>query len=178
MADTETKVPVGTENKTVKPQARLQAWHPFESLRREVDRLFDEFDGGAWPSPFRRSNFEALWRLGPAWPGAPATDITNTDKAYEITAELPGMDEKDIEVKVASGVMSIKGQKKEATEEKNKDYYLQERRFGSFERSFRLPEGVDSDKIVASSKKGVLTVTLPKTPEAQKAEKRIEVRAA
>lgn len=88
------------------------------------------------------------------------------------------MDEKDIEVKVANGGLTIKGEKQEEKEEKKKDYYLHERRFGSFERCFAIPEDVDADKIEAHFKKGVLTVTLPKKPEAQKAEKKIEVKAA
>ena len=71
-------------------------------------------------------------------------------EAYEITAELPGLDEKNIEVKLANGVLSIKGEKREKKEEKQKDYYRRERSFGSFERSFQVPEGIDTDKIAAS----------------------------
>ena len=99
------------------------------------------------------------------------------EKAYEITADLPGMDDKNIEVKAVDGVLTIKGEKQEEKEEKKKDYYLQERSFGSFQRSFGLPDGVDQDKIEASFKKGVLIVTLPKRPEAQKPTKKIEVKA-
>jgi len=91
---------------------------------------------------------------------------------------LPGMDEKNIEVKVADGTLTIKGEKQEEKEEKKKDYYLRERSFGSFERSFAIPEGVDVDKIEASFKKGVLTLTLPKKPEAQKPAKKIDIKAA
>ena len=98
------------------------------------------------------------------------------EKAYEITADLPGMDDKNIEVKAVDGVLTIKGEKQEEKEEKKKDYYLQERSFGSFQRSFGLPDGVDQDKIEASFKKGVLIVTLPKRPEAQKPTKKIEVK--
>ena len=112
------------------------------------------------------------------WPAAPAVDFTDTEKAYEVTAELPGIDEKDIEVKVANGILSIKGEKQEEKEEKKKDYYLRERNFGSFERSFQVPDSVDTDKIEASFKKGVLTVTLPKKPEAQAAAKKIDVKVA
>lgn len=108
---------------------------------------------------------------------APAVDITEREKAYEITAELPGMDEKNIEVKVTDGSLTIKGEKHEEKEEKKKNYYLHERHFGSFERRFGLPDGVDADKIEAAFKKGVLTVTLPKKPEAQKPAKKIEVKA-
>ena len=88
------------------------------------------------------------------------------------------MDEKNIEVKVTNGNLTIKGEKQEEKEEKKKDYYLHERHFGSFERSFDVPEGVDADKIEANFKKGVLTVTVPKKPEAQKPAKKIEVKAA
>jgi HSP20 family protein len=113
-----------------------------------------------------------------SWAPAPAVDIVEGDKAYEISAELPGMDEKSIEVKLTNEGLTIKGEKHEEKEEKKKDFYLQERRFGSFERSFRLPEGVDTEKVEANFKKGVLTVTLPKTPAAQQAEKKIAVKAA
>jgi len=119
-----------------------------------------------------------FWRREVTWPAAPAVDFTDTEKAYELTAELPGIDEKDIEVKVANGILSIKGEKQEEKEEKKKDYYLRERNFGSFERSFQLPDSVDTDKIEASFKKGVLTVTLPKKPGAQTAAKKIDVKAA
>ena len=108
----------------------------------------------------------------------PAVDVVESEKAYEITAELPGMDEKNIEVKVTDGRLTVKGEKQEEKEEKEKDYYLQERHYGSFERSFDLPESVEPDKIEASFKKGVLTVTLPKKAEAQKAAKKIEVKSA
>ena len=180
MAEAATKLAVKTEGKATEPASAPQAWHPFASLRREIDRLFDDFDRGVWASPFRRSAFdvEPFWRRELTWQAAPAVDITESDKAYEITAELPGMDEKNIEVKLANGGLTIKGEKSEEKEEKKKDYYLHERHFGSFERCFRLPDGVDAEKIEATFKKGVLTVTLPKTAEAQKAEKKIAVKAA
>jgi len=107
----------------------------------------------------------------------PAVDVTQTDKGYEITAELPGMEEKDIDVKLANGILTIRGEKRDEKEEKKNDYYVRERSFGSFERSFQVPENVDTDKVSASFKKGVLTVMLPKSAEAQKTEKKIEVKA-
>ena len=102
-----------------------------------------------------------------SWNIAPAVDVSEKDKEFEIMAELPGLDEKDVEVKLANGNLTIKGEKKEEKEEREKDYYLSERRYGSFVRSFPLPEGVNADKIEASFAKGVLTVKLPKTAEAQ-----------
>jgi HSP20 family protein len=180
MAEAATKLPVKTEKKPAEPASAMQAWWPVEGLREEIDRLFDDFGRGFWSFPFRRSLFaaEPFWRRQLRWTAAPAVDFTESDKAYEVTAELPGMDEKNIEVKVADGDLTIKGEKQEEKEEKKKDYYLHERHFGAFERCFQLPEGVDADKIEASFKKGVLTVTLPKKPEAQKPEKKIDVKAA
>ncbi|WP_436025791.1 Hsp20/alpha crystallin family protein [Trinickia sp. LjRoot230] len=101
-----------------------------------------------------------------------------TDKSYEISAELPGLDEKDIEVKLVDGSITIKGEKREEKEESKKDYYLRERHFGAFERTFRVPEGVDAEKIQATFTKGVLALTLPKRANAQKPEKKIEVKAS
>jgi HSP20 family protein len=166
-----------TEKRNVEPASALQV-QPFESLRREVERLFEDFGRGFWRPPSGAFALEPFWRGEPTWGAAPAVDIAESEKAYEITADLPGMSEKDIEVKLANGGLIIKGQKREEKEEKKKDYYLHERRFGSFERSFRVPEGVETDKVEAGFKNGVLTVTLPKTAEAQKAEKKIAVKAA
>lgn len=158
------KVPAKAEGKD-----QPQVWRPFETLRREVDRLFDDFGTEFWRSPFGREH-----KIG----AAPAVDIVEKDNAYEVTADLPGFDEKNIEVKLQNGALSIKGERKSEKEEKRKDFHLTEREFGSFERRFALPEGVDPDKIEASLQKGVLTVTLPKKPEAQKPAKKIEVKAA
>jgi HSP20 family protein len=110
------------------------------------------------------------------WGKVPAVDIADTEKAYEISAELPGLDEKNVELKFSDGMLTIKGEKKEEKEEKKKDYDLSERRYGSFQRSFTVPDGVDADKIDATFKDGVLTVTLPKTPEAQRKEKQIAIK--
>ncbi len=174
MADIETKAPAKTEEKQVERAAAPAAWHPFESLRREVDRLFDDFDRGFLRFPSRSLlDIEPFWRRRAT---APAVDLVEREKDYQITAELPGMEEKDVELQVASGVMTIKGEKKEEKEEKKKDYYLSERRYGAFQRAFSLPDGVDADKIEASFKKGVLTITLPKKPEAIKSERKIEVK--
>src|SRR6516165_5009738 len=161
MVETATKLPVGKQEKTDPPAE----WRPFESLRREVDRLFEDFRLGSWRSPFGRGE-------------APAVDIVEKEKAYEITAELPGMDESNIDVKVSDGTLTIKGEKRDEKEEKKKDYYLSERRYGSFQRSFGVPDGVDADKIEANFKNGVLTVTLPKTEQAQTSEKKIAIKKA
>ena len=179
MVETVTKLPVKQET-TPERASTMEAWRPFETLRREVKQLLDDYGQNFLQLPARRSlfGFEPLWRRQAVWEAAPAVDVVEGEKAYEITAELPGMDEKKVEVKVANGNLTIKGEKQQEKEEKKKDYYLHERHFGSFERSFAIPEGVDADKIQANFKKGVLTVTLPKNPEAQKPPKKIEVKAA
>jgi len=170
------KVPVKTEEKSTS----AQVWRPFDTLRHEVDKLFDEFGAEFWRSPFRRSLFDKdpFFRRELTVGAAPAVDIVEKDNAYEVTADVPGFDEKNVEVRVVNGTLSIKGERKSEKEEKKKGYYLSEREFGSFERSFSLPDGVDLDKIEAKLKKGVLTVSLPKKPEAQKPAKTIEVKAA
>jgi HSP20 family protein len=177
MAEPATKLPIKTDKTSAPPAAVGRG--PLESLRREIDRVFDSFHTN-WRFPFGRSAFdiEHFFPREMTAAVAPAVDVAEREKAYEVTAELPGMDDKDIEVKVANGMLTIKGEKKEEREEKQKDYYLSERRYGSFQRTFAVPEGVDVDKIEANFAKGVLTVTLPKTAAAQKAEKKIDVKAA
>ncbi len=174
-----TKVPVKSEGKGNPPPTAFGDWRPFDTLRREVDRLFDGFTrprriGLSDRFPF---DIEPFWRRDTSWVMAPVVDIVDKDKAYEITAELPGMAPADIDLKIAHGVLTITGEKKEETEEKKKDYCLSERRYGSFQRSFQVPDGVDADKVGASFEKGVLTVTLPKSAEARNQEKKIAITA-
>lgn len=178
MAKATTNVPVKTESKAVATSTPA-SWAPLETLRREIDRLFDAFGGGLWRFPLSRAplEFGLNWPRAMSWDVVPAVDISEKDKEYEIAAELPGLNEKDIEVKVSNGNLTIKGEKKEEREEHDKNYHLSERHYGSFVRSFRLPDGVDADKIEAAFSKGVLTVKLPKTAEAQKSEKKIDVKA-
>ncbi len=174
MGDAAPNLPIQTTEKAEPSKLR----HPIETLRREIDHLFEDFDQGFWRAPFRRSVFDVAphFRREISWGNVPAIDICETDQAFEVTVEMPGMNEKDIEIKLANGGITIRGEKKHEKEEKKKDYYLSERRYGLFERFLHVPEGVDTDKIAASFKHGVLTVTLPKTPEAKKTEKTIEVK--
>jgi len=178
MAEAVTKLPVKQE--TVAPAAqRTSLWEPFEALHKEVDRIFDDFMSGfGRRAPSRRvSEAEPLLRYETSFGvSAPVVDVVEKEKEYQISAELPGLEEKDVEVSVADDMLTIKGEKKEEKEEKAKNYYLSERRYGAFQRSFQLPSGVDAEKIEANFQKGVLTVTLPKTPEAQKKEKKIEIK--
>lgn len=176
MAEPATKLPVKTEETSTPARARDTS--PFETLRREIDRLFDDFHPFDWRLPSARSMFRfEVPRLRAEWQVTPAMDLVEKEKEYEITVELPGIDEKDIEIKLANRTLTIRGEKTEEKEEREKDYHLSERRYGSFQRSFLLPEGVDADKIEANFVKGILSVTLPKTAEAQQAEKKITVKA-
>lgn len=172
MADTATNIAV----KNTSAPAPAPRWTPFENLRRQIDTLFDDF-GNRRPFGQSRFNVDLSFPWGNGFV-APATDVTAKDDHYEITAELPGLDEKNVSVKVAEGTLTIKGEKKEESEKQEKDYYLAERRYGSFYRSFALPGDVDASKIAATFAKGVLTVTLPKSAAAKANEKKIEVKAA
>ena len=180
MPESATKLPVKQE--AAAPAARRTSlWEPFEALHKEVDRIFEDFTTGFGRRALgrRASEAEPLLRYETSFGvSAPVVDVVEKEKEYQISAELPGLEEKDVEVSVADDMLTIKGEKKEEKEEKKKDYYLHERHFGSFERSFGIPDGVDADKIEAHFKNGVLTVTLPKTPEAQKSEKKIAIKTA
>ena len=139
---------------------------PFSMLHREMNRLFDEFSRGFGLAPFGQD------RLFGASGGWPNIEVSETDKEVKVTAELPGLDEKDIDVHLANGILSIKGEKK--TETEDKDRLFSERYYGRFER--RIPtDEIEEDKVSASFKNGVLTVTLPKSAKAQENVKRITI---
>jgi HSP20 family protein len=177
MAESATRLPV----KTDKPSAPASErdFMPFESLRREIDRLFDDFRPFGWRLGGRRPNLDADMPFARrAFAINPAFDLAERDKEYEITAELPGIDEKNVEIRLSNHMLTVRGEKSDAKEEKDKDYYLSERRFGSFQRSFQIPEGVDPEHIEAVFAKGFLTIHLPKTAEARQSEKKIPVKAA
>lgn len=139
--------------------------NPFMSLQREIDRLFDDFTRGL-----------PAFSGGGAGEMLPSVDVTETDKQIEITAELPGLEEKDVQVNFADNVLTIRGEKKAEKEEKDKTFRLVERSYGSFVRSLELPDGIDANAIKASIDKGVLKVTVPKPAPAQV--KKIDVKTA
>jgi HSP20 family protein len=141
----------------------------FGSFHREMDRLFNRFLGGFDIEPWR----EMQMLEGDF---VPSVDITENDKEIIVTAELPGMSDKDLNVTVSKSELTIKGEKKEETEDKGKDYYRAERRFGSFCRVIPLTSEVDESKTDAQFKKGVLTVRMPKTAEARSAAKKVTVK--
>jgi len=178
MVQAETKQTIEADEKAVERPSVRPAWGRLEHLHREVDRLFEDFDRDFWRTPLRRSvsDVEQFWRRQVSRDFVPAVDIVEQDAAYEVTVELPGLDGKNIEVKLANDSLAIKGEKQSEKEEKKEGFYLHERRFGAFERYLPLPEGVDANKIEASFKDGVLTVILPKNPEGERPEKKIEVK--
>jgi HSP20 family protein len=159
--------------KSVVPQgkksvpARREEYTPFSMLRQEMNRLFDNFFGGFEIEPFVSRRLGAF---------SPSVDIKESDKDIRVSVELPGMDDKDIDVLLSKDSVTIKGEKKEEKEDKGKDYYRMERSYGSFTRTIPLPTEVDTDKAKAEFKKGLLTVTLPKTAQAIKQTKKISVK--
>ncbi len=174
MDTNDVKAPVATEEAEPQPTR-----HPLVALRDEVDRLFDDFFSGiAAPALRRRLDTDPWRRFQGMFEGTfPNADVVEGETEYRITAELPGMSEKDIEIALAGDVLTLKGEKKERHEEKGANRYVAERRYGSFQRSFTLPDDADPEKIAAEFKNGVLAVTLPKRPGAKAQARKIEVRA-
>jgi HSP20 family protein len=150
-------IPVGRDRNAVRSEVNV-----FDTLQREIDRVFADFTRG-FPSFGTRELM-------------PSVDLTETDKEIEITAELPGLEEKDVQINLADNVLTIKGEKKAEKEEKDKSYRLVERSYGAFARSVELPAGVNPDTIKATISKGVLKVSVPKPAPAQT--KKIEIKAA
>ncbi len=145
---------------------RGEETNPFLTLHREMNRLFDDVFRGFDLAPFGNGRF---LDQGMGWPNI---EVSETDKEVKVAAELPGLEEKDVEVELANGVLAIRGEKK--TETEDKDRLFSERYYGRFER--RIPvDDVEQDKVNASFKNGVLTVTLPKSPAAQQKVKRIAI---
>lgn len=144
---------------------------PFDAFQQEMNRLFDDFfkGFGLRPSP------EAAGALGPF---APQVDMTEDDKSIKVTAELPGIDEKDIDINLSRDALTIKGEKREEKEQKGEQSYYAERSYGSFTRVIPLPSEVNPDKAEANFSKGVLIVTMPKMHEEKKEQKKIEIKGS
>lgn len=151
-----------------------RAVDPFDMLRAEMDRVFDGFFGRPTAS-FFPTRFATL----PSAAGfiAPHMDVRETDTALVIEAELPGLAEKDVDLTIADGVLTIKGEKTFEQKDERENYHMAERRYGSFSRALRLPDSVDAEKVAATFEKGVLTVTMPKRPEAKAQHRKIAIQA-
>ena len=146
---------------------RRREQDPFAQFRREMDRMFEGVLGD-WTGPMNLLDR----RLG-SW--MPQVDVRETAKEIRVTAELPGMDEKDLQVSFLGGALTIKGEKTEEHEEEKGDVRRSERQYGMFERTIPLPSEVDVEKVNARFKKGVLKITLPKTKEAQSNRRVIQI---
>jgi len=143
---------------------------PFSALRSEVDSLFDTFMGGlpAFSGMFGPSRDRGFSL-------APHIDVRESDKELVLEAELPGINEKDISLDLQNSVLTIRGEKKHEHDEEKENYRVMERRYGSFQRSLRLPDTVDEDKVAASFDNGVLKVRIPKRPEAVGKQRKIPI---
>lgn len=143
--------------------ARAGDRDPFTAMQKEINRVFDEFTRGALPSfP------QASW--------APRIDVAETETAIEVTAELPGLDEKEVDVVLHDDLLTIRGEKKEEKEEKKKDFHLVERSYGAFSRSLRLPFSADAEAVKASFQRGLLKVTIAKPQQVKEKTVKIPVR--
>jgi len=175
------KQPAKSEPSTKAPPATRSSAgeaHPLQQLREEMDRLFDGFFSRSVVPGGRRDlwNWEPFRAFGGDGRFAAPIDLKESDKEYTVEAELPGMSEKDIELELHDGMLTLKGEKRSERDEKKDDYHVTERSFGSVRRTIRVPDGVDEDRISANFKNGVLTVTLPKSKEAQKKARKIAVK--
>jgi len=142
---------------------------PFSSFRREMDRLFDDFF-----APAETRSFAGGGNGGVGI--SPSIDLDETEKVFELTAELPGLDQKDVELALRDNAIVLSGEKRQERQEGEGGRRWSERSFGRFERVIPLPEEVDADKVAATFRNGVLKVTLPKNPKAQDKTRRIEIR--
>lgn len=137
------------------PARRMEGGNSVLDLQRDINRMFDNFFAGFLPMPIDR-------RIGSAF--LPKVNVSEDDKEIKVTVELPGLDEKDVEVSISRGRLALKGEKKTEKEDKGKNFHYLERSSGSFYREITLPENADTDKAKALFQKGVLSVTLPKLP--------------
>lgn len=144
---------------------------PIHALQRNMNQLFDNFFTGFGLAPFGGFG-EQLGTFNPR------IDLSETDNEIKVSAELPGLDENDLEVSLTHNTLTIRGEKKEEKEDKGENYYHMERSYGSFQRTIPLPTEVEADQVDATFKKGVLTVTLPKTAEARQQGKKIAIKSA
>lgn len=142
-------------------------WKPFgemSSLRKEMDNVWDHFLGKtSFPESFSKE-----WM--------PSVDVSETEDQLLIKAELPGLEAKDVNVSISGDLLTIKGEKKQEEEKKDEHFYSSERYYGSFQRSFRLPENIKTDKVDATFKKGILQIALRKTEKSKKKEIEIKVK--
>jgi HSP20 family protein len=158
-------VPCSRGDRERSPAAGTGSLGPVMSLHREMNRLFDDM--------FRSFDDSRLWGGRGGWP---SMDVEETDKEYRVTAELPGLEERDVEVLLQDGLLTVRGEKKIETEARNRTY--SERYYGRFERQITLDRDVDDSAVTATFKNGVLTVRVPKSAQAVERAKRIPINTA
>lgn len=146
--------------------------NPIVTFQDEVNKLFSDFFGESSLPAWRNLAEHQSTAL------SPAVDISETDKEYKITAELPGLDVKDVQITAAEGYVTIRGEKKEETREEKEGYFRRERSYGSFQRVIALPDMANMDKAEAKMDKGVLVVSIAKKAAANPKERKIEVKQA
>ena len=158
-------IPWGRQQSTAPTVWRDNDWSPIQSLRREMDRMFDDM--------FRSPAFGRLGDFGGMTSGWPSLDVRETDSEVVVTAEVPGMTEQDVELLVDNGVLTIRGEKKGEKDERG----YSERWYGRFERQVPLPGSIDEEHCKADFHDGLLTIHLPKSREAEESRKRIPINA-
>jgi len=147
--------------------SKYEEEHPFSAFQKEMNRLFDDFSRDFSIAPFHSFGERQVF--------SPSIDVKEDEKEVRVKAELPGMDEKDIELLLTENTLTLQGEKKEEKEDKGEGYHHMERTYGSFRRVIPVPAGIDAKKVTAVFKNGVLTVFLPKTAEAKAKGKKIPV---
>ena len=171
MSKKKSSVPV----ETVSPRRRFNppiagdVFAPLSRLRDEFDRMFDDTPGNAIGSRWMQKFYEN---------SDPLVELRDKKDEYELVAEVPGMSQEDLEIKLSEGMLRISGEKSESHEEEGESFMFSERDYGSFERTIKLPSGIDHEKISAETKNGLLTVHIPKSPEAIQKERRIPINAS
>ena len=157
-------VPWALGDRERSPATRSDSISPVVSLHREMNRLFDDV--------FRGFDDSRFWGGRSAWP---SVDVEETEREYRVTAELPGLEERDVEVLLQDGLLTVRGEKKSESESRNRSY--SERFYGRFERQITLDRDVDDSAVKATFKNGVLTVTVPKSEHSSERSKRIPINA-
>jgi HSP20 family protein len=146
--------------------------HPLMQIHNEIDRMFDEFFSG-----FRDRESGDMWdSLMPSGLIKPNLDISESDTEYSIAVELPGVDEKNVELELVDNSLRIKGEKKRETEKKDKNYHCVERSYGTFQRVLALPEDADREGIQADYKNGIMTISIPRKPELKPETRKIDIK--
>ncbi len=147
----------------------------FQAFRNEVDRLFSQFAGTGFPTTW---GGRTVGQIGQPLSIVPPAEAIEDDAAYRIITEIPGVDQKNVEINVSGSVLTLRAERRQEEEQKGRNYLMRERAYGTLQREFRLPDDVDRNRITAENRNGVLTLTLPKSQESRDQRRRIEIKTA